>query len=74
MSDTQQGGEEGQGLVPVQATPSSLSPTQPAKEEEVELASSVGEASGREDTVMWGGGLDHFLQALHHLSQDHTYH
>ena len=47
MSDTQQGGEEGQGLVPVQATPSSLSPTQPAKEEEVELASSVGEASGR---------------------------
>ena len=94
MSGPQEGGQQGEQLVTVQATPALLGPKEgnweykgqaqaqtqaqaqaqfssrmalpgePAQEEEVELASSVSKAGGGEDTVMGGGGLDDFLQAL----------
>ena len=67
MPDPQEGGQEGQGLVPVQTASPNLGPAQPAEKQEVELARCVGESGGGEDAVVGGGGLDDFLQALHHL-------
>ena len=71
MPDPQEGGQEGQGLVPVQTASPNLGPAQPAEKQEVELAGCIGESGGGEDAVVRGGGLDDFLQALHHLSNDH---
>ena len=45
--------------------------TKPANEEEVELAGGVGQPGGGEDAVVGRGGVDHLLQALHHL-RDHV--
>ena len=47
--------------------------TKPANEEEVELAGGVGQPGGGEDAVVGRGGVDHLLQALHHLPRSYLF-